>query len=462
MSEIEKTVVIDRGDTGTVIINKNEDPTQAIHTNEQAILIVDDEELMIDFLEDTLEPEGYKIYTADDYEPAKKMLSDNPISVIISDINLPSASGLELLKYVKKFHKNIPVILITGAPDLKAAVQTVKEGAFDYISKPISIEVLLERVQAAFDHIKADSHLTLTAIRALDKEDSSSEYKIIRTLGSGTMGMVMLVEKEGQKYAIKIMRSELASYNDYEHLERFKREADVLSRIKHPNIIKLYEYGIYEKEDVPYIVMEYVSGNSLEYQMKHGTFSIDEKVNIVKGLASALRAVHRGGILHRDIKPANILLTDDKQPKLTDFGIARVSDSDLTMTSQALGTPAYMPPEAFEAGNELDERSDIFSLGVVCYELLTGQKPFDGVSLADIMHSIRETPPKEPIKLNPQIPAYMQDAMNKMLAKNPKDRFKNTDQLIDAIELQGEMSNTTMLKNKLLKSLLGGKKSIWR
>ena len=131
------------------------------------------------------------------------------------------------------------------------------------------------------------------------------------------------------------------------------------------------------------------------------------------------------------------------------------------MTAQALGTPAYMSPEAFEAGSDVDERSDIFSLGVVCYELLTGQKPFDGVSLADIMHSIRETNPIEPLKINPEIPRYMQDAMGKMLAKDPAERFKNTDTLLNAIEFKGGISNTAIIKNKLLRPLLG-KRKIWR
>ena len=461
MSEIEKTVMMNRGKTGTVVIDRNKDATLPMSATIPSVLIVDDEDLMRDFLEDTLEPTGYKIYIAADYESAKRILSSSSISLIISDINLPHTSGMELLKYVKEVHQNIPVILITGAPDLQAAVQTVKEGAFDYISKPISVDVLLERVQAALDHATSDSHLSLTAIKSIDKEAPTSKYHIIRTLGTGTMGMVMLVDKDGELYAIKIMRSELANYNDFEHLERFKREAEVLSQVNHPNIIKVYEYGIYEKEEVPYIVMEYISGNSLEYQMKHGNFSMDEKINIIKGLAAALGAVHKAGILHRDIKPANILLTEDKQPKLTDFGIARVSNSDLTMTAQSLGTPAYMPPEAFETSREVDERSDIFSLGVVSYELLTGQKPFDGISLADIMHAIRETNPIEPMKINPDIPGYVQDAMDRMLAKDPRERFKNTDLLLDAMELKGEMSNTAIIKSKLLKSLLG-KRNTWK
>ena len=460
MSDVEKTAVINIAEKGDAVIDGDEDATLPMHDEMPSVLIVDDEYLMRDFLEDTLETEGYGIYTAEDYESAKKILSDTSVSLIISDINLPSASGMDLLKYVKEFHQNIPVILITGAPDLQAAVQTVKEGAFDYISKPISVDILLERIQAAFDYLKSESHLNLTAIKSMNKETVASQYKIVRSLGSGTMGTVMLVEKEGKTYAIKIMRSELSEHNDYEHLERFKREADVLSRISHPNIIKLYEYGIYEKEDVPYIVMEYVPGNSLEYQAKHGNFSMDDKINIIKGLASALGAVHRAGILHRDIKPANILVTENKQPKLTDFGIARVSNSDLTMTAQALGTPAYMPPEAFDTGCEINERSDIFSLGVVCYELLTGQKPFHGVSLIDIMHSIRETDPVEPIEINPEIPGFMQDAMSKMLAKDPMERFKNTDTLLEAMEVKGELSNTAVLKNKLLQSLLG-KRKIW-
>ena len=459
MNKIEKTVITDRDKGDTVVINNNEDKTLPVGDN-PTVLIVDDEEMMRDFLQDALDMEGYTVLLADDYGPARDILASENIDLIISDINLPSASGTDILKYVKEFHQNMPIILVTGAPDLQTAVETVKDGAFDYISKPVPIVKLLERVQAALDHAKSDSHLCLTAINTVDKSPAS-KYQVIRSLGSGTMGMVMLVEKEGQKYAIKIMRSDISDINDNEHLERFKREAEVLTQLKHPNIIKVYEYGIYEKDDVPYLVMEYIAGHPLDYQMEHGNLTMDEKISIIKGVAAALGTVHEAGILHRDVKPANILLTENLEPKLTDFGIARVSNSDLTMTAQALGTPAYMPPEAFTGNSEVDSRSDIFSLGVVCYELLTGSKPFDGVSLADIMHSICETAPVNPRKINPEIPGFMQDVMAKMLAKDPRERFKDISKLLDAMALKGEvMTSTQRIKTKLLKSILG--KSTWR
>ena len=460
MSEIEKTVLMGREGTGTVIVNK-EDATIPIK-RVPALLIVDDDEMMRDFLEDALEGEGYDIHIADDYELARQVLAAEKIDVIVSDINLPSASGTDLLKYTKEFHRNIPMILITGAPDLQAAVQTVKDGAFDYISKPVAVETLLDRVAAALEHATSESHISLTAINSVGKESSPSKYQIVRSLGSGTMGMVMLAEKDGKEYAVKIMRSDIGGINGYEQIERFKREAEVLAQLQHPNIVKVYEYGIYEKEDVPYIVMEYISGTPLDYKMKQGKLSIDDKISIIKGVASALGTVHKAEILHRDIKPANILLTETMEPKLTDFGIARVSDSELTMTAQALGTPAYMSPEAFDVNSEVDIRSDIFSLGVVCYELFTGQKPFDGVSLADVMHSIREVDPVEPMKINPEIPLFMQDVMAKMLDKDPRERFKNPDKLLEAMELKGKvLTNTQRIKTKLLNSILGQKKT-WR
>ena len=457
MSELEKTVVMNKSEND--VIPMGEDETLPINT--PTVLVVDDEEMMRDFLEDSLEPEGYNIYLAEDYGPAKEILAAEKIDLIISDINLPSASGTDLLKHVKEFHQNIPIILITGAPDFQAAVQTVKDGAFDYISKPVTVGVLLERVKAALDHAKSDSHLSLTAINSVAQDSPSSKYQIIRSLGSGTMGMVMLVEREGEEYALKIMRADLAGNTSSEHIERFNREAEVLSQLKHPNIIKIYEYGIYDKDNVPYIVMEYISGSPLDSQMKHGNLSIDDKISIIQGVASALGAVHEAGMLHRDVKPANILLTEDLQPKLTDFGIARVSDSDLTMTAQALGTPAYMPPEAFGVEHEMDARSDIFSLGIVCYELFTGRKPFDGISLADIMHSIRETDPVAPRKINPEIPGFMEDIMAKMLVKEPRERFKDISKLLEAIEAKGEvLTSTQRIKFKLLNSMFG--KSPWR
>ena len=419
----------------------------------RTILVVDDEELMRELLTDALKDAGYEVLTAPDCEAAQKILEERPLGLVISDINLPGSSGTDLLQMCLREYKNIEIILITGAPDLQVAVQAVRDGAFDYISKPIAMDELLKRVAAAFDNALQKTQLHLTASDTT-VDMPGSGYSIVKTLGTGSMGIVMLVTKGGRQYAIKIMRQEFIRDATDERMRRFEREAEILASIDHPNVIKVYEYGLYDKDGVPYIVMEYVPGNDLDFHMRAKSLLPEEQITIIRDVASALSAVHHCGILHRDIKPANILLTDSKQVKLTDFGIARISDSDLTLTFQTLGTPCYMAPEAFESSKNLGPRSDIFSLGVVCYELMTGIKPFDGDALADIMCAIREEKPEEPLAINPGIPDFMQDIMAKMLTKNPAERFESADEIVTAIDTRGGSPKHSGFTRKLLRSLL--------
>jgi FixJ family two-component response regulator len=428
---------------------------------EQKILIVDDEEGMREFLADALESTNHKIFVAEDYTRAVEILETTQIDLLITDINLPESSGTDLLYLCREHYPHTVVILITGAPDLKVAVQATKHGAFDYISKPVTLDALLEVTSAALKYATekhTDTNLSIT------KEENDSivrGYSVLKTLGAGSMGKVLLIRKEGKEYALKIMHKDSAGDSMQERIMRFKREAEVLSHIQHPSVIHVYEYGVYEYDETPYIIMEYIRGHALDYHMEHNTLSIDEKITIIRGVAAALAEVHKFGILHRDVKPANILLTEDKTPKLTDFGIARVSDSELTMTCATMGTPVYMPPEAFESTSMQNEKSDIFALGIVCYELMTGEKPFKGETLPDLMFSIREEKPVEPIKINPDIPVFMQDIMAKMLVKNQNERFKDCKELLHAIDHQSGNLVKEGFTRRLLRSLLM-RNSTWR
>jgi CheY-like chemotaxis protein/tRNA A-37 threonylcarbamoyl transferase component Bud32 len=447
--------------TGTEIMNTEIiNPDQPDNDRAKSILIVDDEEGMRDFLNDALEDCGYKIFTAEDYKNALTILDSTHIDLIISDINLPEGSGTDLLYFCREHYSNIVVILITGAPDLKVAVQATKDGAFDYISKPVTLEALLEVTESALQHTK-NNKTTNNQSTSIDNGSIVNGYSIIKTLGTGSMGKVLLISKDNKEYALKIMHREVGGASMHERIMRFKREAEVLAEIHHSNVIHVYEYGAYENDETPYIIMEYINGHDLDYHMKNNTLSMDEKIMIIRGVVAALTEVHKAGILHRDIKPANILLTEEKIPKLTDFGIARISDSDLTMTCATMGTPVYMPPEAFEATTMQDVKSDIFALGVVCYELMTGKKPFDGKTLPDLMFSIREEKPIEPVKVNPEVPVFMQDIMAKMLAKKQDDRFEDADELLYAIDHQSGNSQKEGFTRRLLRSLLM-RNSTWK
>jgi serine/threonine-protein kinase len=294
----------------------------------------------------------------------------------------------------------------------------------------------------------------------------ASDYKVIRSLGTGASGVVLLVEKDKVQYAMKVLRNwNETIHRDSEKMQRFLREAETLSKINNEHIVKIYDHHLDKPEDSPYIIMEYVKGNSLTQCLKDRKFDIGQKISIMLQIAGALESVHAYGVLHRDIKPENILLTVDLVVKITDFGICHIPDSSLTMVDEILGSPAYMAPESFDASKKMDIRSDIFSMGILCYEMLTGVRPFDGAGVLQLMDSIKNNKPVMPAKLKRDIPLWLQDILAKMLAKNPDERYGSTGEIIREINFSLEKYGTkaspfpTMLKSMLKK--ITAKSNVW-
>jgi serine/threonine protein kinase len=187
--------------------------------------------------------------------------------------------------------------------------------------------------------------------------------------------------------------------------------------------VQVVEYGLTSDEKLPFIVMEYLSGKTLKYYTDHpNELSPREKVEILRQIAEALAAIHAQGICHRDIKPHNILLSDEGRAKVMDFGIARLPDSELTMTSELLGSPAYLAPESFLSAH-VDHRGDLFSMGILAYELLLGEKPFKGANLSNFAHLIQHERPIEPRKLQPGFPLRLQGLLARMLKKKRDERI---------------------------------------
>ena len=234
--------------------------------------------------------------------------------------------------------------------------------------------------------------------------EALGKYEIKRPLGRGAMGIVY----EGwdpiiaRRVAIKTVRLPDSSDPDTEDaLTRFRREAQAAGRLTHPNIVAVYDYG--ETHDLAYIVMEFVDGPPLKTLLdKHERFALDDAVRVMHDLLAGLQFSHERGVVHRDIKPANVMLTSTGQAKIADFGIARIESSSMTQAGTLLGTPAYMSPEQF-MGQVVDARTDIYSSGVLLYQLLTGERPFDG-GLSAIMHKALNTEPPAPSQLSVTAP----------------------------------------------------------
>lgn len=445
--------------------------TQRFKTLQQVpdrILVVDDDPLIRDMLNKILSQHGYVVDLSDGGGDALEKLIDYDYHLLLLDANMPGISGFELLKYCKRHHPDTEIIMITGNPGLEDAVSTVKDGAFDYIAKPFAIDNLLSRVKDAIDTQKRKvatlSKLPTTSDSGshISPDSPLPDYKIIKTLGSGTMGVVLHVEKHSIPYALKILRKAGDESTHHVRVNRFLREAEVLSKIEHPNVVRIFRSGFPKDSDVPFILMEYVDGRPLTDYIKKGTLSITQKLEIIKQIAMALAAVHKAGILHRDIKPSNILVTPQHIAKLSDFGIARISDSSLTMTHEVLGSPAYMPPEAFNSKKMIDSRSDIFSLGVLAYELFTGTKPFHGETVAEMMEAIQHSRPIEPRKLIPDLSMSVQKLLAKMIEKRPSDRYETAQQIVDAIQeiIDGKSKESTSPSLSFLKQIIRGRK-VW-
>lgn len=250
-------------------------------------------------------------------------------------------------------------------------------------------------------------------------------YMIVRELGKGAMGVVYEGNDPniGRRVAIKTARRDVMASSGMadEMMERFLREARAAGALNHPNIITIYDAG--EENGIAYIAMEFLEGGDLRDLLdERRRLDIPEIVEIGADICEALAEAHSKGIIHRDIKPANIMIPKSGPLKLADFGIAHVNDSTLTQDGALIGTPHYMSPEQF-MGQKLDGRSDLFSVGVILYEMLTGEKPFTGEALSTVMHHVIRTQPAPPSELNFNVPDAVSGVVMKAMSKRPAERY---------------------------------------
>lgn len=255
---------------------------------------------------------------------------------------------------------------------------------------------------------------------------SLGKYQIVRELGRGAMGVVYegIDPIIGRRVAIKTARKDVIESTGRadEMMERFLREARAAGSLSHPNIITIYDAS--EQDGILYIAMEYVESGTLRDYLSDHRLSPEESVRVVASICNALAAAHDQGIVHRDIKPANIMMLPDGMVKVADFGIARVSDSNLTQEGAMIGTPHYMSPEQF-MGQKVDPRSDLFSVGVILYEMLTGERPFTGEVMSTVMHQVLKVEPVQPKELNYAVNTTLSAVVMKSLSKSPTRRYQN-------------------------------------
>ncbi|HEY2074178.1 MAG TPA: Stk1 family PASTA domain-containing Ser/Thr kinase [Gaiellaceae bacterium] len=283
-------------------------------------------------------------------------------------------------------------------------------------------------------------------------------YQIVRKLGAGGMANVYLAEDQelGRRVAIKILNDRHA--NDEQFVERFRREAKNAAALSHPNIVSIYDRG--EAEGTYYIAMEYLDGRSLkELILSRGDAPIAVVVEYARQILSALRFAHRHGIVHRDIKPHNVLVDGEGRVKVTDFGIARAGTSQMTEAGSIVGTAQYLSPEQARGG-DVDQRSDLYSLGVLMYEMLTGEVPFSGDTPVEIAMKHLSQTPAPPSTKRPEIPRELDMVVMRSLAKAPDDRYQSADEMeadLDRVARGvGVAPQTEETATQIMRSPVGG------
>ena len=264
------------------------------------------------------------------------------------------------------------------------------------------------------------------------------KYELRHQIGRGAMGVVYeafdtVIERP---VALKMLRTDVFAPEQLSDVRaRFKREAHSAGRLSHPNIVTIFDYG--EHEGAPYIAMDLMTGEELARSLESGArMALPQVVRVMEQLLGALAYAHDAGIVHRDIKPSNVFVLRDGTIKVVDFGLARIEASNLTETGTLLGTPAYMSPEQF-LGLPVDARSDLFSAGVILYQMLTGDRPFTG-SPSTIMQKVLRQDPVEPSVLNPTLSAAWDGLVKRALAKKPDDRVQSARQFAEYVRLVSE------------------------
>jgi DNA-binding response OmpR family regulator/Holliday junction resolvase len=440
------------------------------------ILLIEDDPILLQTLVTYLESEKFLVKAASDGIQGLEMAFREITDVIVLDHDLPSMNGLEICRRLRLSGRTTPIIMLTGTKKEEIdRVLGLELGADDYLLKPIGLRELLARINAVLRRADSGSAprptlspqdsdcpscrkpispgkrfcehcgASLTAPARFSRLEAqtllvqpqklsrgivfSGRYQIQADLGEGGMGSVYraLDVKLNEEVALKILHPEIAG--DASLVERFRNEVRLARKISHKNVCRLFD--LQEDDGILYIAMEYLAGENLHSLIRRmGSLPVDQAISITGQVAEGLVEAHRLGVIHRDLKPKNIMIDHDGNAKIMDFGIARSQRGDrITQTGTVMGTPEYMAPEQLE-GEVVDGRADLYALGIVLYEMLTGHVPFEGNTFLIVALKHKTESPRNPQEINPQIPEALCRLILKCLEKDRTARFPDAGEVL--------------------------------
>jgi serine/threonine protein kinase/ActR/RegA family two-component response regulator len=400
-----------------------------------SVLVVEDDEIVREVIARTLRARHFEVTEAPSGEDALALIRSRMFDMILTDINMPGMDGFSFIRSMRMTPTlgQPEVIFISSADDRALFKRAMNVGACDFLIKPFTGAELGEAVTSRLAD-RGNRMGMHTAVGRGVKGASGSAlvvpgYETVRTLGEGASSKVLLAKHlhTGEQHALKLVRLPDQSGEQREVINRFLTEYSMLVRISHRNVALVFEHGLVE--NYLYIGMEYLPGGDLRLDIEAG-MAPQRAQKYAGQIAAALSAIHGAGIIHRDLKPANILMRMTGEAVLADFGIAKQIGSGLALTQNniALGTPYYMSPEQATA-SPLDARSDLYALGVLLFEMLTGRPPYQAPTSVEIMAMhVNAAVPTLPEKFS-----AFQPVLRRLLAKEPGDRYTSAEAAQKAI-----------------------------
>ncbi|MFQ5789009.1 MAG: protein kinase [Acidobacteriota bacterium] len=405
------------------------------------ILLVDSDASARNLLALRLSNEGYRVRTAGDGRKALEEIRREAPALVISDAVLPGLDGYALLDTLKRDGKGgIPLMFLSSRVDPLSINKGLLLGAADFLAKPVNFEVLLTKLQKVLaekvDLSEVSARLSLSDVTQVSSDYPTVTYEDLAegvvilgrfrvevALGEGGMGKVFKAwdQRLEEQVVIKVMKP---GFSD-DVLRRFKREIRLARKITHPGVVRIFDF--WEAGPLKFVTMEFLEGTNLRMEFKRrGSFPVPVALRVASEIFEALASAHEVGIVHRDIKPHNVLMLPTGKVKVLDFGIAQGLEADTpdgaTTTSSILGTPEYMSPEQL-MGQPLDARTDLYSAGILLYELLAGQLPFQAEDRLAAARMRLGTEPAPPSSKNPKVPPEVDGLVVRLLKRNRDERY---------------------------------------